>query len=292
MAQIRSMFHPLSGQPLDPVDGRVRRLRVRAVVRGVGVHGPARVGGVRVDAPGARGGRVQARGHGAARVRVHGESQGPARGGRRGELAVDVREDARVVRVRPGLREGVRGVPRVRVGQPAPVRRVGAVPADEEAPAEVQAAAGRVRGAVAEDPARGVRDPVRLSTTYFLIQVISLIPFKNIPIEIISYITNILAVIATIMFFIRATIRQRRYQSAVKEEDLENSSINAELEAKRMFEQKNWNLTILESFRSLELVINKKLIDFGIDSKRLPMSRTLDLLVRNGVLNLEDFQKN
>src|SRR3989304_4826097 len=33
MAQIRSMFHPLSGQPLDPVDGRVRRLRVRAVVR-------------------------------------------------------------------------------------------------------------------------------------------------------------------------------------------------------------------------------------------------------------------
>src|SRR3990167_7289569 len=41
MAQIRSMFHPLSGQPLDPVDGRVRRLRVRAVVRAVGIHGPA-----------------------------------------------------------------------------------------------------------------------------------------------------------------------------------------------------------------------------------------------------------
>src|SRR3990172_9983658 len=81
MAQIRSMFHPLSGQPLDPVDGRVRRLRVRAVVRGVGVHGPARVGGVRVDAPGARGGRVQARGHGAARVRGHAETQrAPPRG--------------------------------------------------------------------------------------------------------------------------------------------------------------------------------------------------------------------
>lgn len=133
--------------------------------------------------------------------------------------------------------------------------------------------------------------PVLIFATYFLIQIISLIPFKNIPLEIISYITNILAVIATLIFSIRATIRQRRYQSAAKEEDLENSSINAELEAKKMFEQKNWNLTILESFRSLELAINKKLIDFGIDAKRLPMLRTLDLLIKNGILNREDFQK-
>ena len=133
--------------------------------------------------------------------------------------------------------------------------------------------------------------PVLIFATYLLIQIISLIPFKNIPIEIISYITNILAVILTIIFFIRTTIRQRKYQSTVKGEDLENSSINAELEARKMFEQKNWNLTILESFRSLELSINKKLIDFGIDAKKLPMSRTLDLLIKNGVLNLEDFQK-
>src|SRR4030067_328211 len=101
MAQIRSMFPPLSGQPPDPVDGRVRRLRVRAVVRGVGVHGPARVGGVRVDAPGARGGRVQARAHGAARVRGPGELPGPAPGGLGGPVAED---PARGVRdpVRPG----------------------------------------------------------------------------------------------------------------------------------------------------------------------------------------------
>ena len=102
--------------------------------------------------------------------------------------------------------------------------------------------------------------PLFIFATYILIKIISLIPFKNIPIEIISYLTNILAAIAAIIFTIRATIRQRRYQSTAKEEDLENSSINAELEAKRMFEQKNWNLTIIESFRSLELAINKKLI--------------------------------
>src|SRR3989304_4880636 len=51
-AQIRSMFPPLSGQPLDPIHGRVRRLRVRAVVR----HG-----------------------RGAGRLRVHGLVDGRAR---------------------------------------------------------------------------------------------------------------------------------------------------------------------------------------------------------------------
>src|SRR3989337_2592465 len=66
-AQIRSMFHPLSGQPLDPVDGRVRRLRVRAVVR----HGRG-PGGLRVD-------RLV---DGRARVRGPGDLRGrAARGG-------------------------------------------------------------------------------------------------------------------------------------------------------------------------------------------------------------------
>ena len=133
--------------------------------------------------------------------------------------------------------------------------------------------------------------PILIFTTYFLIIIFSFIPFKNIPIEIISYVLNILLALAAIIFSIKVTIRQRKDQSTAKEENLENSSINAELEAKRMFEQKKWNLTILESFRSLELAINKKLIDYGIDMKRLPLSRALNLLVKNEIINRDDFQK-
>lgn len=136
-----------------------------------------------------------------------------------------------------------------------------------------------------------ILSPVLIIVTYIIIQLFSLIPIKDFRLEFISYFLNIIAIIFTIIISIKTTIRIRKSQREAREETLENSAINVEQEARKLFEEKKWNLSIIESYRLMEIAINKKLLDLGIDAKRIPIIRALDILIKYGVLSRDDFHK-
>jgi hypothetical protein len=59
-------------------------------------------------------------------------------------------------------------------------------------------------------------------------------------------------------------------------------------EARTLVEKKMWNLSIVEAYRSLELSIDKKLLELGMDAKRIPFSRSTDILSKYGILTANE----
>lgn len=130
---------------------------------------------------------------------------------------------------------------------------------------------------------------------YFIIwAVIQLYILSNLPnIDIKKYSSVISIVFSTIALLVSvsAALRKNRVQMNEKEEVLDASAMNASNEAKKLVQSRMWSLSIVESFRSLELNLNKKIIELGVDSARMPSHRAADILLRNKIITEQDFRK-
>lgn len=130
---------------------------------------------------------------------------------------------------------------------------------------------------------------------YFIIwcitKIVMSIPAEKVRIEEYSSLLNTLLTVVSLSLSIYASWFQNKEQRKAKEELLDESSVNAENEAKNLVERNQWNLAIVESYRSLELAINKKLIDLGVDPSRIPMYRSIEILIKNGIIDQSEYQK-
>ncbi len=127
---------------------------------------------------------------------------------------------------------------------------------------------------------------------YFFVWVI--IRFiRSIPIEAIksanflSYVAILLSILSIISTII-ASWKQYKEQRIIQEEKLDETAAEATSEVNRFIEEKHWRYLIIETFRSLELNIRKKLIELGYNIQRLSISRCINILHHLEVLTSEE----
>lgn len=133
--------------------------------------------------------------------------------------------------------------------------------------------------------------PLLFILIYLIAQLILLIPYKEIKLDILSYVINVIAALFSLFYIIKGAWRQTKELRIAKEEKLDEYSFSAESDAQQLVENKKWNLSIVEAYRSLELAVNKKLLELGIDSTRIPITRAMDILTKNEIINRQEVEK-
>jgi len=130
---------------------------------------------------------------------------------------------------------------------------------------------------------------------YFIIWIVAkvcfLLPLPNINLAKYSYLIPILISFISALTSLYAAKYLNRERRKTLEESLDESSIKAENEVKNLVEKKLWNLSIVKAFRSLELTINKRLIELGVDPSRITTFRAINFLLQNGIIDRKDSQK-
>lgn len=136
-----------------------------------------------------------------------------------------------------------------------------------------------------------VVSPIIYLSTWLVVKVAILIPSTTAAFKVSSQLTSTLVSVISLVFTVYASWIQNKEMKKVKEQLLEDSSLTAENEAMALIEKNQWNLAIIEAFRSVELAINKNLVDLGIEPSRMPMARGLDLLIKQGIITKDDYNK-
>ena len=136
-----------------------------------------------------------------------------------------------------------------------------------------------------------VVSPIIYLCTWLVVKVALLIPSTTTAFKVSSQLTSTLVSVVSLFFTVYASWIQNKEMKKVKEQLLDDSSLTAENEAKALIEKNQWNLAIMEAFRSVELAINKNLVDIGIEPSRMPIARSLDLLIKQGIITKDDYNK-
>lgn len=136
-----------------------------------------------------------------------------------------------------------------------------------------------------------ILSPLIYLLIWIFIQLLLLIPFPALNLKEYSiWFSSFVSIILLIVSF-SAALRKNRQQVNAKEESLDASAIDAVTEAKKLVEKRMWSLSIIESFRSLELSLNKKIVELGIDTKTIPSFRAAEILEKNGIISKEDIRR-
>ncbi len=136
-----------------------------------------------------------------------------------------------------------------------------------------------------------VLSPFLYSIIWLVVQLYILSPVPHIDIQKYSPIISIAFSSIALLVSVRAALRKNQLQMNEKEEILDQSAMNASTEARKLVENRMWSLSIIESFRSLELNLNKKVVELGIDSTRMSSHRAAEILWHNEVITEQDFRK-
>lgn len=88
-----------------------------------------------------------------------------------------------------------------------------------------------------------------------------------------------------------ASWRQTKESNQAEEEYLDESASYSMNEARQLVEKRLWSLSIVEAYRSLELNTDKKLLELGIDARKISFSRSIGILSAHGVLTADDAEK-
>ncbi len=136
-----------------------------------------------------------------------------------------------------------------------------------------------------------VLSPFLYSIIWIVVQLYILFPVPHIEIQKYSPVISIVFSSLALFVSVRAALRKNRVQMNEKEEILDASAMSASNEAQKLVERRMWSLSIMESFRSLELNLNKKIVELGIDSRRMPSHRAAEILLRNEILTQQDFRR-
>ena len=136
-----------------------------------------------------------------------------------------------------------------------------------------------------------ILSPIIYSVAWGIIRIYKLFPNFNINNPQLEALFFLLSSIVLSIFSILAAWKQNKESNQAKEEDLDESALNSMNEARQLIDKKSWNLSIIEAYHSLELSISKKLIELGIDAKKIPFFRSIDILLKHGVLTIDEANK-
>lgn len=126
---------------------------------------------------------------------------------------------------------------------------------------------------------------------WVVIQLYLLIPFPTLDLQKYSTWFSAVVSILSLIVSLRAAWRKNKEQMIAKEESLDASAISAASEAKKLVKNRLWSLSIIEAFRSLELSLNKKIVELGIDTKTIPSFRAAEILARNEIISKDDLRR-
>jgi HEPN domain-containing protein len=122
------------------------------------------------------------------------------------------------------------------------------------------------------------------------VQLILLIPVSVLSLKQYSKYSSTLISVLSLIVSIIAAWRKNKEERIAKEELLDESATNAVSEARKLVDRRMWSLSIIEAFRSLELSLNKKLIDLGFDSRQFQSFRAVEILAQKEILSKEDLR--
>ena len=140
-----------------------------------------------------------------------------------------------------------------------------------------------------------VISPIAYLTIIATVKIYKMVPVLNADgLALVNFIVGLIMVL--IGFYITGVIflaswRQINESNQAKEEHLDESAFNSMNEARQLVDKRLWNLSIIEVYRSLELSINKKLLELGIDARKIPFHRSIGILSTQGVLTADEADK-
>jgi len=105
--------------------------------------------------------------------------------------------------------------------------------------------------------------------------------------QIIPLVPATISVITALLTFI-LTRRQSALWIRTKEELLDRYLSESIAESQRLIDNKLWRPAVTEAFRQIELSMNKNVFELGLDPKKLPFHRVLQLMKQRGILNEDD----
>ncbi len=126
---------------------------------------------------------------------------------------------------------------------------------------------------------------------WIAVQLYLLIPFPALDLQKFSGSLSVIVSVVSLLLSLRAAFRKNREQMIAKEESLDASAVSAANEAKKLAENRMWSLSIIEAFRSLELSLNKKIVERGVDARTIPSFRAAEILAKTNAISKEDYQK-
>jgi HEPN domain-containing protein len=136
-----------------------------------------------------------------------------------------------------------------------------------------------------------ILSPIIYLTTWGIVKIYRIIPILNINLpQLETFIFPLISVLIS-LFSTFAAWRQNKEYNQAEEEHLDESASNSMNEARQLVEKRLWNLSIVEVYRSLELSISKKLLELGIDSKKIPFFRSIDILLKHSILTVDEVNK-
>lgn len=134
-----------------------------------------------------------------------------------------------------------------------------------------------------------VLSPIIYITIWGIIQIFLLIPILKI--DIYATIISIFSLILVILLIVREVLKRNKELRNANIESIDKFSVNAVNEVDELIERSKWRLSIIEAYRSIELGIEKKLLDLGIESKIISSNRSFEILIRNEVIDMKDLRK-
>ena len=133
-----------------------------------------------------------------------------------------------------------------------------------------------------------ILSPIIYSVAWGIVRIYKMFPKLNINDPLLEASFFFLISIGLSIFSISAALRLNKESNQAKEEYLDESASNSMNEARQLVDKKSWNLSIVEAYHSLELSISKKLIELGIDAKKISFFRSIDILLRHGILTIDE----
>jgi hypothetical protein len=133
--------------------------------------------------------------------------------------------------------------------------------------------------------------PLFFIMVWIIVKVMRLLPSTFINIEITTNVVLTIISVISAVFSFYSSYRNYISNKQSVEEQLDESGNNLINEARQLVEKKLWNLAIVEGFRSVEVNVNKKLLEYGIDGLRLPFHRLIKILDDYDVLSEEDVNR-